>query len=134
MPEIFRALGDPIRVSIVERLGAHGDATVNELATMFPVSLQAVSKHIKVLEAAGVVSQRREGRHRPVHLEAERVVAATNWLASRVREMDARFGRLDDLLADLQRSERSTGTATDRPTEPPTDRPTDRSTDERGDH
>lgn len=101
MPDIFRALGDPIRVSIVERLGAHGDATVNELATMFPVSLQAVSKHIKVLEAAGVVSQRRDGRHRPVHLEADRVVAATNWLASRVREMDARFERLDDLLFDL---------------------------------
>lgn len=106
MPDIFRALGDPIRVSIVERLGAHGDATVNELATMFPVSLQAVSKHIKVLEAAGVVSQRRDGRRRPVHLEAERVVAATSWLASRVREMDARFERLDDLLADLQRHDR----------------------------
>lgn len=117
LPEIFRALGDPIRVSIVERLGARGDATVNELAMLFPVSLQAVSKHIKVLEAAGVVSQRREGRHRPVHLEADRVVAATNWLASRVRELDARFERLDDLLAELQR----------------TDRPDDRLDDRRGD-
>jgi DNA-binding transcriptional ArsR family regulator len=117
LPEIFRALGDPIRVSIVERLGAQGDATVNELAMLFPVSLQAVSKHIKVLEAAGVVSQRREGRHRPVHLEADRVVAATNWLASRVRELDARFERLDDLLAELQR----------------TDRPDDRLDDRRGD-
>ena len=106
MPDIFRALGDPIRVSIVERLGAHGDATVNELATMFPVSLQAVSKHIKVLEAAGVVSQRRDGRHRPVHLEADRMVAATTWLASRVRELDERFERLDDLFADLQRYDR----------------------------
>jgi DNA-binding transcriptional ArsR family regulator len=103
--DVFRALGDPIRVSIIERLGAHGDAMVNELATMFPVSLQAVSKHIKVLEAAGLVSQRREGRHRPVHLEAERVVAATTWLASRVRESDARFERLDDLLGELQQGD-----------------------------
>lgn len=109
MPDVFRALGDPIRASIVERLGAQGDATVNELAGLFPVSLQAVSKHIKVLEAAGVVSQRREGRHRPVHLEAERVVAATTWLAARVRELDARFGRLDDLLAELQREDPSRG-------------------------
>ena len=84
---------------------ADGAATVNELAAPFELTLPAVSKHIKVLEAAGVVSQRREGRHRPVHLEAERVVAATSWLASRVREMDARFERLDDLLTELQRGD-----------------------------
>ena len=64
----FAALGDPVRQAVVDRL-ADGDATVNELASMFPVSLQAVSKHIKVLEAAGVVSRRREGKTRPVHLE-----------------------------------------------------------------
>jgi DNA-binding transcriptional ArsR family regulator len=105
LPHTFRALGDPTRASIVEHLGAHGDATVNELAAMFPMTLQAVSKHIKVLEAAGLVSQRRDGRLRPVHLEAERVVEATAWLTSRSRELHARFERLDELLDDLQRGD-----------------------------
>ncbi|HYH92976.1 MAG TPA: metalloregulator ArsR/SmtB family transcription factor, partial [Candidatus Saccharimonadales bacterium] len=57
----FAALGDPVRRAIVDRL-VDGDATVNELASLFPISLQAVSKHIKVLEAARVVSRRREGK------------------------------------------------------------------------
>ena len=65
----FAALGDPVRQRIVEPL-ADGDATVNELAARFPISLQAVSKHIKVLEHAGVVSRRRAAQTRPVHLEA----------------------------------------------------------------
>ncbi|MFN8023780.1 MAG: metalloregulator ArsR/SmtB family transcription factor [Acidimicrobiales bacterium] len=105
--ETFRALGDPVRASIVEHLSTRGDATVNELAALFPISLQAVSKHIKVLESAGVVTQRRDGRHRPVHLEPRRVAAATAWLVGRTSELDARLARLDDVLARLQEDDRS---------------------------
>ena len=65
----FASLGDPVRRAIVDRL-AEGEATVNELAALFPISLQAVSKHIKVLETAGVVSRRKEAQTHPVHLEA----------------------------------------------------------------
>ena len=65
----FASLGDPARRAIVDRL-AEGEATVNELAALFPISLQAVSKHIKVLETAGVVSRRKEAQTHPVHLEA----------------------------------------------------------------
>jgi len=105
MTATFHALGDPVRSAIVERLADRGDATVNELAALFPISLQAVSKHIKVLEAAGVVSQRREGRHRPVRLERRGVESATSWLRSRLDELEARYERLDDLLAEERNEE-----------------------------
>lgn len=101
----MHALGDPVRASIVEHLSTRGEATVNDLAALFPISLQAVSKHIKTLEAAGVVSQRRDGRHRPVRLERDRIAAANDWLGQRVRHLEERFRRLDDVLADLQRKE-----------------------------
>lgn len=100
--ELFRALGDPVRCAIVEHLSAREDATVNELASLFPISLQAVSKHIKVLEAAGVVDQRRDGRHRPVRLRPASVVAASTWLDRRRSEITDQYARLDDLLVDLQ--------------------------------
>lgn len=100
---IFSALGDPVRLSIVEILAASPNdrATVSDLALHFPISLQAVSKHIKVLEAAGVVTQIREGRHRPVTLVPSTVSAASTWLDDRRRQIEARYDRLDDLLADL---------------------------------
>lgn len=101
VPATFRALGDPVRCTIVEHLGAHGDSTVNNLAELFTISLQAVSKHIKVLEAAGVVSRRRDGRFRPVALEPGHVGAAVDWLSARRRQIDTRYERLDDVLADL---------------------------------
>jgi DNA-binding transcriptional ArsR family regulator len=101
--ETFRALGDPVRLAIVEHLGHRGDATVNELAALFPISLQAVSKHIEVLEMAGVVGRRREGRTRPVRLEQSRLSAATNWLESRRLQLESSYGRLDEVLADLQK-------------------------------
>lgn len=94
----FAALGDPVRRGIVDRL-ADGDATVNELAALFPISLQAVSKHIKVLEAAGLVSRRREGKTRPVHLEAAALARSIGWLETRRRRLEARYARLDELLA-----------------------------------
>ena len=102
VPETFRALADPVRCAIVEHLGDHGVATVNELASLFPISLQAVSKHIKVLEAAGVVSQRRDGRHRPVSLRPAGVATAIDWLDARRRQLESRYERLDEVLADLQ--------------------------------
>ncbi|HYN31940.1 MAG TPA: metalloregulator ArsR/SmtB family transcription factor [Ilumatobacteraceae bacterium] len=100
--ETFRALGDPVRCTIVEYLGDHGDTNVNDLAALFPISLQAVSKHIKVLQAAGVVSQRRDGRHRPVALQTSAVAEAADWLDQRRRQLETRYERLDEVLADLQ--------------------------------
>jgi DNA-binding transcriptional ArsR family regulator len=93
----FAALGDPVRRAIVDRL-AGGDATVNDLAAPFPISLQAVSKHIQVLEAAGVVSRRREGKTRPVHLEAASLARSADWLETRRRRLEAKYERLDELL------------------------------------
>ena len=93
----FAALGDSVRRAIVDRL-AEGDATVNELAAMFPISLQAVSKHIKVLEAAGVVSRRTEGKTRPVHLEGARLASSADWLEAHRRRLESRYARLDEVL------------------------------------
>ncbi len=66
----FAALSDPTRRAIVSQL-AHGDATVNELAAPFPLSLPAISKHLKVLERGGLISQRRDAQFRPCHLEVD---------------------------------------------------------------
>jgi DNA-binding transcriptional ArsR family regulator len=99
----FAALGDPVRRMIVERLG-DGDATVNDLATLFPISLQAVSKHIQVLEAAGVVSKRREGKTRPVRLEAASLARSADWLEAHRRRLESRYARLDELLSKTKES------------------------------
>ena len=93
----FAALGDPVRRAIVDRL-AEGDATVNQLAGLFPISLQAVSKHIKVLESAGVVSRRREGQTRPAHLEPAPLARSADWLEAHRRRLEAKYSRLDELL------------------------------------
>jgi DNA-binding transcriptional ArsR family regulator len=100
----FAALGDPVRRAIVERL-ADGDATVNELAAMFPISMQAVSKHIKVLETAGVVSRRKVAQTRPVHLEAASLARSADWLEGHRRRLEARYGRLDELLEQMEDSQ-----------------------------
>ncbi len=97
----FAALGDPVRQAIVDRL-ADGDATVNELAAAFPISVQAVSKHIKVLQSAGIVSRRREAQTRPVHLEAASLARSANWLEVRRRRLETRYGRLDELLEQME--------------------------------
>ena len=93
----FAALGDPVRRAIVDRL-ATGDATVNQLAALFPISLQAVSRHIKVLETAGVVTRRREGQTRPAHLEDTALDSSAAWLEAHRRRLESRFTRLDQLL------------------------------------
>ena len=105
--ETFRALSDPVRLAIIEHLSARDDATINELAALFPISLQAVSRHVKVLEAAGVVSQRRVGRQRPVRLEPEPVTDATSWLAARLAHLEARYARVDELLTRIQETDPS---------------------------
>jgi DNA-binding transcriptional ArsR family regulator len=94
---VFSALADPTRRDMVARL-AVGDATVNELATPYHVTVQAVSKHLKVLEDAGLVSRRREAQRRPVHLEAEVFDLMTKWIERYRRQAEERFRRLDDLL------------------------------------
>jgi DNA-binding transcriptional ArsR family regulator len=104
LPTTFAALGDPVRWAIVDRL-ADGDATVNELASLFPISLQAVSRHIGVLETAGVVTRRREGKTRPVHLEPDALAQPRDWLADHGRRLEARYRRLDALLTEPEPKE-----------------------------
>ena len=98
---VFAALADPTRRDMVARL-ASGDATVTELAAPYDVSLQAVSKHLKVLEDAGLVSRTRDAQRRPCHLEAEVFDLMTKWIERYRREAEERFSRLDDVLARLQ--------------------------------
>jgi DNA-binding transcriptional ArsR family regulator len=97
----FAALADPTRRDIVARLTL-ADATVGELAAPYDVSLQAVSKHLKVLEDAGVVSRSRDAQRRPVHLEAEVFDLMTRWIERYQRRAEERYQRLDAVLADLQ--------------------------------
>ena len=96
---VFAALADPTRRDIVARL-AVGDATVGQLAAPYAMSVQAVSKHLKVLEEAGLVSTSRTGRERPRHLEAEVLDRTTGWLERYRRAAEDRFRRLDVLLAE----------------------------------
>jgi DNA-binding transcriptional ArsR family regulator len=98
LSRVFSALADPTRRDMVTRL-AVGDATVNELAAPYDVSLQAVSKHLKVLEDAGLVSRSREAQRRPVHLEAQVFDLMTKWIERYRRQAEERYRRLDDVLA-----------------------------------
>lgn len=100
LSQVFSALADPTRRALVARL-AEGDATVTELAQPHDMSLQAVSKHVQVLESAGLVSRRRQARTRPVHLEAEVLDLTTAWVERHRRRAEARYRRLDDVLAAL---------------------------------
>lgn len=97
---VFSALADPTRRDIVARL-AVGDATVNELAEPYDVSVQAVSKHLKVLEEAGVVSRTRQAQRRPAHLEAKVFDLMTTWIERYRRQAEERYRRLDDVLRTL---------------------------------
>jgi DNA-binding transcriptional ArsR family regulator len=101
LSRVFSALADPTRRDMVARL-AVGDATVNELAEPYDVTVQAVSKHLKVLEDAGLVSRTRDAQRRPCHLEAEVFDLMTKWIERYRREAEQRFRRLDDVLARMQ--------------------------------
>src|SRR5437870_5606614 len=90
----FAALADPTRRSILTRL-AEGEATVNELAEPFPVSLPAISRHLKVLERAGLIVRSREAQWRPSRLQADPLDEAVEWMQSRKRTWEARMDRLE---------------------------------------
>ena len=91
---VFAALSDPTRRSILARL-AEGEATVNELAEPFTMSLPAVSRHLKVLERAGLIVRGREAQWRPSRLQAEPLDDAMEWMQARKRTWEARIDRLD---------------------------------------
>ncbi|MEZ5081701.1 MAG: metalloregulator ArsR/SmtB family transcription factor [Thermoleophilia bacterium] len=105
LSEVFTALADPIRRDIVVRL-CDADATVSELAEPYDLTIQAVSKHLKVLERAGVVSRSRAAQRRPAHLEAEVFDLMTGWIERYRRRAEERFRRLDAVLSELDRSDR----------------------------
>ena len=104
LSKVFAALADPTRRDMVARL-TEGDHTVNDLAAPYDVSLQAVSKHLKVLEDAGLVTRTREAQRRPVHLEAEVFDLMTKWIERYRREAEQRYRRLDAVLAAMQEDE-----------------------------
>ena len=105
----FQALSDPTRRAILARLAKEGDVTVMDLAEPFAMSQPAISKHLKVLEKAGLVSRGRDAQKRPVHLESQPLAEATSWLIEYRKYWSAQFGRLDDLLDELQRLEAAAG-------------------------
>lgn len=93
----FAALADPTRRALLDRL-SNGDATVNELAEPFPITLQAVSRHLKVLESAGLITRGRSGQLRPSRLEGDRLGEAAEWLQRYRRFWVAGFDRMDERL------------------------------------
>jgi DNA-binding transcriptional ArsR family regulator len=99
----FAALADPTRRAILGRL-VDGEATVNEIAEPFEMSLQAVSKHLKVLEEAGLVSKGRDGQHRPCRVEVSTLDTASDWLDERREQWEGRLDRLGDHLRRIQRT------------------------------
>jgi DNA-binding transcriptional ArsR family regulator len=100
LSRVFAALADPTRRDLVARL-TDGDATVGALAAPYDVSLQAVSKHLKVLEEAGLVTRSRDAQRRPVHLEAEVFDLMTRWIERYRQRAEERFQRLDAVLAQM---------------------------------
>lgn len=100
LSRIFGALADPTRRDIIARLSV-GDATVGQLAQRYSVTFQAISKHLKVLEDAGLVTRSRDAQRRPCHLNADVFDLMTSWIG-RYRELaEERYRRLDAVLADL---------------------------------
>lgn len=104
----FQALADPTRRAILARL-AQGEASVMELAEPFAMSQPAISKHLKVLENAGLISRGRDAQRRPCRLEAAPLAEATGWLIEYRQFWKAQFERLDDLLEELKALEAASG-------------------------
>jgi len=101
----FAALADPTRRAILVRL-SKGDATVLELAEPFDMSQPAVSKHLKVLERAGLIARGRDAQRRPCHLEPRRLKQAADWLGTYRQFWEESYNRLDDYLHQLQTKEK----------------------------
>jgi DNA-binding transcriptional ArsR family regulator len=104
----FAALADPTRRAILARL-ASGETSVTELAAPFEMSLAAVSKHLKVLEGAGLVAQSRRAQWRPCRLEAAPLKSVSDWVSHYRRFWEQSFDRLDLYLQDLQKKEKKNG-------------------------
>jgi DNA-binding transcriptional ArsR family regulator len=107
----FAALADPTRRAILARLAA-GEAPVTELARPFAMSLPAISKHLKVLERAGLIARGREAQWRPCRLDAGPLKSAAEWLEHYRRFWEQSFDRLDEYLRELQKKETSDGNTT----------------------
>ena len=101
----FAALADPVRRGIIARL-SRGPATVNELAEPFEITKQAVSKHIQVLEQAGLVTRSRDAQRRPVHLDPAQLEAMTAWIDRYRLQHEEQFRRLDAVLEDMEKERR----------------------------
>lgn len=108
----FAALADPTRRAILARL-ANGEASVTELAMPFAMSLPAVSKHLKVLERAGLIARGREAQWRPCRLEAGPLKEVADWVEHYRAFWEQRFDRLDDYLHELQQEEKHDGEGAD---------------------
>jgi DNA-binding transcriptional ArsR family regulator len=104
----FSALSDPTRRAILKRLAA-GERSVTELAKPFKISLPAVTKHLKVLQRAGLISQGREAQRRPCKLEAAPLKDAADWVEQYRRFWDERLDRLEDYLREVQEEEKRHG-------------------------
>ncbi|HEY0688854.1 MAG TPA: metalloregulator ArsR/SmtB family transcription factor [Kribbella sp.] len=101
----FTALGDPVRRALVARL-SRGEATVNELAEPFAITKQAVSRHIQVLEAAGLITRSRDGQRRPCHLDPSSLEALTSWIDEYRLAAERRHRRIDAVLETVKEQER----------------------------
>ncbi len=104
---VFSALADPTRRSILQRLGS-GDATVSELAEPFNISLPAISRHLKVLEAAGLITRSRRAQWRTSSLQLGALETADEWIGGMRSVWNARFDRLDAHLSEIQRASEAT--------------------------
>jgi DNA-binding transcriptional ArsR family regulator len=100
----FSALADPTRRAILARL-AQGEATVNELAAPFPVSLPAISRHLKVLERAGLITRRRDAQSRPTRIRIEALAGAEAWIDACRETWEARMDRLETHLEEIRTQE-----------------------------
>ncbi len=106
LSQLFAALANPTRRAILERL-AQGEATVNELAEPFDMSLPAISRHISVLEEAGLISRGQRAQYRPCILDAEPLREVAEWAAHYLKNWEESFDRLDDYLRKIQEETKS---------------------------
>jgi len=105
LASVFAALGDPTRLAIIQRLAA-GEASVQELAEPFDISAPAISRHLKVLEQAGLISRRRDTQFRPCRLEREKLEEIRDWTKRMRRFWDESFDRMDDYLEEIMEEKR----------------------------
>ncbi len=104
---VFAALADPTRRAILARL-SQGEATVTELAEPFAMTMPAITKHLKVLEKAGLIERGREAQYRPCRLQAEPLRQALGWIDQYRRHWEEKFDRLDAYLQEIQRQSQAT--------------------------